>query len=135
MSQPQGEERRPNLIQRSKDMLDTAVSGLKGRDMNALVDDFTREMTLVAEGLSEDLSLARQELSQLSASHTLLEEDRRKLEDRIGALQKRVDALEKQRDKVQQRKGLHAVLRQVTIIAAIVCGAWIVTALLKAFGG
>ncbi len=134
MSQEQG-ERKPNLIQRSKDMLDSAVSGLKPRDMNALVDEFTREMTVVAEGLSEDLITARQELSQLSASHTLMEEDRRKLEERIQGLQKRVDALEKQRDKATQRKGLHAVLRQVTIIAAIVCSAWILTALLKTFGG
>ena len=129
------EDRKPNLIQRSKDMLDTAVSGLKGRDMNALVDDFTREMTLVAEGLSEDLMTLRQDLSQLSASHTLMEEERRNLEERLRTMQKRVEALEKQRDKVQQRKGLHAILRQVTIIAAIVCGAWIITALLRLFGG
>ncbi len=126
---------KPNLIKRSKDMLDTAVSGLKGRDMNLLVDEFTREMTLVAEGLSQDLVAAQQEISQLSASQTLMEEEKRHLESRLQGLQKRLDALEKQRDRAQQRKGLHAILRQVTIIAAIVCGAWIVTALLKAFGG
>lgn len=134
MTEPAGEKKQ-NLIQRSKGVIDQAVSGLKGRDMNTLVDEFTSEMTLVAEGLSEDLVLAQQELSQLSASQTLMEEERRKLDARIQALQKRVDALEKQRDKHQQRKGIHAIIRQATILAAIVCAAWVITALLRTFGG
>ena len=134
MTEPQ-QEKKQNLIQRSKGVIDQAVSGLKGRDMNTLVDEFTSEMTLVAEGLSEELVLAQQELSQLSASQTLMEDGKRKLEQRIDGLQKRLDALEKQHGKQQQRKGIHAILKQVTIIAAIVCAAWVITALLKTFGG
>lgn len=134
MNEP-GAEKKQNLIQRSKGVIDQAVSGLKGRDMNTLVDEFTSEMTLVAEGLSEELVVARQELSQLSASQTLMEDGKRKLEQRIDGLQKRLDALEKQHGKQQQRKGIHAILKQVTIIAAIVCAAWVITALLKTFGG
>lgn len=130
------EEKKTNLVQRSRELLDTAVQGLKGRDLGVLVDEFTSEMTLVAEGLSEDLSRAQQDLAQLSAAHTIEEEGRRSLEERVNALQRRVDALEKKQDKQQQKRGtLTSVLRQVTVIAAILAGAWVITALLKTFGG
>lgn len=133
------EEKKGGLIKRSKDLLDTAVNGLKGRDMNALLDEFTQEVTVVAEGLSEDLSIARQELAQLSAAQTLLEEDRakdrRETGERLAALEKRLDALEKQREKQAKKTGLSQILRQVTVIVAILAGAWVVTTVLRLFGG
>ncbi len=130
------EEKKTNLVQRSRELLDTAVQGIKGRDLGTLVDEFTSEMTLVAEGLSEDLSRAQQDLAQLNAAHTIDEEGRRALEERVNALQRRVDALEKKQDRQQQKRGtLTSVLRQMTIIAAILAGAWVITALLKTFGG
>ena len=129
------EEKKTNLVQRSRELLDTAVQGLKGRDLGVLVDEFTSEMTLVAyliATLNHDRSLS----AQLSAAHTIEEEGRRSLEERVNALQRSVDALEKKQDKQQQKRGtLTSVLRQVTVIAAILAGAWVITALLKTFGG
>lgn len=134
MSEPAG-EKRPTLISRSKEFLDGAVSGLKGRDLAVVVDEFTQEMTLVAEGLGGDLQKAQQDLSQLSASQTVQEESVRRMQEDLKALTRRVEALEKVRDKLKDNRGLHAILRQVTIIAAILSGAWVISAILKTFGG
>jgi Flp pilus assembly protein TadB len=129
-------EKKAGLIQRSKDLLDTAVGGLKGKDMNLLVDEFTSEMTLVAEGLSEDLIRTQQQVEQLSASQTLEEAERLVLAERLEELQRRVQTLEKGQEKALARKGtLTGVLRQITVIAAILAAAWVITALLKTFGG
>lgn len=129
-------EKKAGLIQRSKDLLDTAVGGLKGKDMNLLVDEFTSEMTLVAEGLSEDLIRTQQQVEQLSASQTLEEAERLLLAERLEELQRRVQTLEKGQEKALARKGtLTGVLRQITVIAAILAAAWVITALLKTFGG
>lgn len=132
----QPEEKKPGLIQRSKDMIDSAVLGIKGRDMNALVDEFTSEMTLVAEGFHEDLVRAQQELAQLSAEQTIAHERAQDQEERLRQLQKRVEALEKRQEKQAAKKPSRlGVLRQVIIIVAIVCGAWVITSLLQTFGG
>ena len=129
-------EKRQGIMQRSRDMLDTAVSGLKGRDMLSLVDSFTSEMTLVAEGLSEDLQRVQQQLAQLGADQTIASEENLRLQVEIRQLQRRIEALEKKQDKQTQKRGiLTGVLRQVTLIAAIIAAAWVITTLLRTFGG
>ena len=133
------EEKKNNLISRSKGLIDSAVSGFKGRDINALVDEFTQEMTVVAEGLSEELIITKQELSQLSAAQTISDDQRNQdmtgLRDRMKEIEKRLDILARQKDKQEKKRGtLSAILRQVTIIAAIIAGAWVITAVLKLFG-
>lgn len=129
-------EKKQGIIRRSKDILDTAVSGLKGKDMYTLVDTFTSEMTLVAEGLSEDLRHTQQELALLAADQTIISEELPRLEGEIRQLQKRIETLEKRQDKQTAKRGtLSGVLRQVTIIAAIIAAAWMVTELLKLIGG
>lgn len=136
---PEPDDKKGSLIKRSKDLLDTAVSGLKGRDLNVLMDEFTQEMTAVAEGLSEELALARRELAQLSASQTVMEEsgaeNRRELENRLNELEKKLYALEKQREKQLKRGGISMILRQLTVIAAIIAGAWVLVTVLNLFGG
>ncbi len=137
--QREPEEKKSGLIKRSMELLDSAVGGLKGRDMNALMDEFTQEMTVVAEGLSEDLAVARRELSELSAAQTIQEEarakDRRDIQGRLDALESRLTALEKQREKQQKRGGLSQILTQVTVIAGIIAGAWVLVTVLKLLGG
>ena len=129
-------EKRQGIIRRSRDILDTAVSGLKGKDMYTLVDSFTSEMTLVAEGLSEDLRHTQQQLALLDADQTITSEEIPRLESEIRQLQKRIDTLEKRQDKQTAKRGtLTGVLRQVTLIAAIIAAAWVLTALLKLIGG
>lgn len=133
------EEKKNNLISRSKGLIDSAVSGFKGRDINALVDEFTQEMTVVAEGLSEELVMTRQEMSQLSAAQTISDDQRSQdmmdLRNRMKEIEKRLELLSRQKDKQEKkRSNLSAILTQVTIIAAIIAGAWVITAVLKLFG-
>ena len=133
------QDKKGGLIKRSKELLDTAMGGLKGRDMNALIDEFRQEMTMVAEGLSEDLSVAQHELAQLSAAQTILEEgwikDSRAFSDRLDTIEKRIAAIEKQREKQQKRGGLSQILRQVTVIAAIIAFSWVLVTVLNLLGG
>lgn len=129
-------DKRPNLVSRSKELIEGAVNHLKPKDMAAAVDEFTAEMTLVLEGMSQDADQAREELSQLSASLTINEEAVRDASQRLGKIEKRLDALEKRMDKQQNKRAtVSTVLRQVTIIAAIIGGAWVLTALLRLLGG
>ncbi|NLC32854.1 MAG: hypothetical protein GX781_06110 [Clostridiales bacterium] len=130
------EEKKNSLISRSKDLIDSAVSGFKGRDMNALVDEFTQEMTVVAEGLSEELMQTKQQLSQLSAAQTITEEQRSQdmidVRNRLKDIEKRLDTLSRQKDKQdRKRSSLSAILSQITLIAAIIAGAWVITAVLQ----
>ncbi len=136
---PQADDQKNGLIKKSKNLLDQAVSGLKGRDLNTLVDEFTQEMTVVAEGLSEELTVARHELAQLAASQTLLEEgrgeDMQGLEVRLNEIDKRLAALEKQREKQLKRGSFSQILRQLTVISVIIAAAWVLVAALKVLGG
>ena len=63
-----------NIMQSAKDFMNGMLSPLKGNDIGQLVEDFTAEMTLVAEGLSEDQQKLSQETERLSAQQTELEQ-------------------------------------------------------------
>ena len=129
-------DRRPGIVGRSRELIEGAVNHLKPRDMAAAVDEFTAEMTLVLEGLSQDVDQAREELAQLSAAATISEEALRGAEQRLNRIEKRLEALDKRMDKQQHKRAtLSTVLRQVTVIAAIIGGVWVLTALLRLLGG
>lgn len=148
----QREEKKPGLVQKSKELLDSAVSSLKGQDLNRLVDTYTSEVTVVLEGMGEDLARLNRQTEDASARLTLLEEESRRREEetkkreneykrREEDLQKALAdtrrALEKQtekNEKAKQKKGtVTGALRQLTWIAAILGGAWVVTTLIHAF--
>lgn len=136
----QAVQRKPGLVRKSVDALNEAVSSLKKQDMNALVETFTAEMTLVAEGLSEDQAQLAQQTAQLSAQQTVYEETLLTYMDdtnkTLRDLRKRVETLEKKGEKTARQRGtVTQALKQATWIAAIVGGAWVITALLKTFGG
>ena len=98
-----------------------ALRTLKGESTESLMEQFTSEMTLVAEGLSEDQSRlsrdlqamhrrvdelqdslaedndrSRQKLqAQLDAMETELAEDNRRFSEQLENLERRLDALDK----------------------------------------
>lgn len=127
------------LVQRSKELLDSAVSTLKGQDMNALVEEYTQEVTLVLEGLSSDLNALTEKEEQLAANQTLMEESARtkarETAETLQTLQKRVEALEKKIVAKREKASVSSVLKQVTWIAVILASAWVITAVLRTFGG
>ncbi len=134
-----------NVIQTAKDFVSGVLSPLKGKDMGQMVEEFTSEMTLVAEGLSEDQEKLARDTERLSAQQTELEQRMldgfhdqdvaaEEMQKEIISLKNRLDKAEKLLQDKKQKKpdGLYAVLRQATWLIAIGAGAWIIVTIIKA---
>ncbi len=134
------------IVQSAKNFMNGVLSPLKGKDLGVMVEDFTAEMTLVAEGLSEDQQKLSQETQRLSAQQTELEQrmldsfhdsdvSMGEMRREIASLRSRLEKAEKviQEKKLKRTEGLTAVLRQATWLAAIAGGAWILVTLIHAF--
>ena len=154
--------KKPGLVRGARDFIENTFASLKGKDMNQAVEEFTSEMTLVVEGLSEDQVTLRQDVDKRSAQQTLLEEKQQRgvkdakaedaelrdalkqqkkqaeaLEKRLESIEKRLDNQEKaskEAEKKPQKMGLGQILRQATWMVGIVCAAWVVVTVLKLFG-
>lgn len=138
-----------NLVQSAKDFMNGVLSPLKGKDMGQLVEDFTSEMTLVAEGLSEDQQKLAQESERLSAQQTELEQrmldgfhdsgvTADELRKEISSLRSRMDKAEKMLQEKKERKGkksdgISGILRQATWLVGIGAGAWIIVTIIQTF--
>jgi hypothetical protein len=56
------------------------------------------------------------------------------LKERLDVLQDKMDKMQKLQEKKHKKaEGLSGILRQATFLAAIVCGAWIITTLINFF--
>ncbi len=86
-----------SIIRGPKKFLDNALKAVKGENTAQLVEDFTSEMTLVAEGLCEDQNKLRGEINQL-----LSEEDRRiqKMDSRITCVEKSLEEQQHENDRI-----------------------------------
>ena len=134
-----------------RQIIDSALRAVKGDTTQSLVEDFTAEMTTVAEGLCEDQAKLR---SRMTALENAQDRDRQRLEDALGSLETetdentrelservrqltaRLEALERQDEKKQKskRKFLgEGWIGQLIILAAIVCGAWVLVTILNLF--
>ena len=140
--------KKPGLVRGARDFIENTFANLKGKDMNQAVEEFTSEMTLVVEGLSEDQNALRRDVDSASAQLTLLEEkvlrqdkDRRAdmsdLQEELKQAKKRLDSLEKslrEAEKKPQKMGLGQILRQATWMVGILCVSWVVVTVLKMLG-
>ena len=133
------------LVRGARDFIENTFNSLKGKDLNQAVEEFTGDMTLVIEGMSEDLSALRRDADKTAAQVTILEHDLTEAEDaqraefdalreEIAALEKRIKVLEKP-GKKEIKPGLTALLRQVTWIVGIFCASWVIVTVLKLIGG
>ena len=132
----------------------TVLHTVKGDDTAQLVERFTAEMTLVAEGLVEDQTKLRGAVDRLTkdqdrasqhadASVQVLESSLRELREdtdaRLSAMESRLAALEKQQKAAEDRRqkqakdGHQGLLRQVTVLVGMVCATVIVVAVLRLF--
>lgn len=121
---------------------------VRGENTAQLIENFTAEMTLVAEGLCEDQNTLRREVdhmiteedqriqalqTKLDAAETSLEEERRAHDRDVTELRNRLASLEKKanskpaRDKV--RKG--NIIRDLTVLVAIAATAWVIVTLVN----
>lgn len=136
--------------EKPKKIWDGALKMVRGENTAQLIENFTAEMTLVAEGLCEDQSTLRREVdkmfteedrriqalqTQVDAAETSLEEERRAHDRDVTELRNRLAALEKQASqkpaKEKTRKG--NIIRDLTILVTIAAGAWVIVTMINKF--
>ena len=100
-----------NLMNAPKKLWDGALKMVKGENTAQLVEQFTAEMTLVAEGLCEDQNRLRGEVDRM-----VTEEDRRiqKLESRVAAAESAAEEQARENDRIvtELRDRLSALEKQ-----------------------
>lgn len=124
-----------------------AMKAVKGDSAVQMVERFTAEMTLIAEGLCEDQARLRTTLeaiereqersgqslgSEISALEQSLREHQQEMERRLNDLKRRMDALERQRS----RRGLFQTMGwmdRAIVLAGILCGSWVLVTILNLF--
>lgn len=127
-----------------------ALKVVKGDSTTELVEQFTQEMTLVAEGLCEDQARLRRAVDGLikegEGQRAKSEQDyqdvlrqldahQKDMKQKLDELSRRVSALEKPAVKEKKSKLRLGgdLIGRLTILASIVCGSWIIVTLLKLF--
>ena len=128
-----------------------AMKAVKGDNAGQMIEEFTAEMTLVAEGLVEDQARLRTAVedmqrqrdrekqsfaSELEALENDVKEQPRETERRLTELTRRLDALDKKQEKKpEKRRGLFqaAWMDKLLILAGIVCGSWVLVSIIGLF--
>jgi hypothetical protein len=136
------------VTEKPKKIWDDALKMVRGENTSQLIENFTAEMTLVAEGLCEDQSMLRREVdrivtqedrriqalqSQIEAAETSLEEERKAHDRDVTELRNRLAVLEKKAEskttREKSRKG--NIIRDLTILVAIASAAWVIVTLVN----
>ena len=141
-------EEEKTLTEKPKKLWDGALKMVKGENTNQLIEQFTAEMTLVAEGLCEDQSKLRREVdgmmtqedrriqkreSRINLLETSLEEERNAHDKDVTELRNRLAALEKKaaKEPVKEKKKAGTIIRDLTWLVGIAAAAWIVVTILN----
>ena len=128
---------------------DGALKMVKGENTNQLIEQFTAEMTLVAEGLCEDQTKLRQEVddmttqedrriqkleSRIDLLETSLEEERKAHDRDVTELRNRLSPLEKQASKapVKEKRKAGSIIRDLTWLVGIAAAAWVIVTIINA---
>jgi hypothetical protein len=126
---------------------DGALKAVKGDNTHQLVEQFTAEMTLVAEGLCEDQSKLRQEVdrmmtdedqrvagleNRISMLESALDEEKASHDRDVTECRKRLAELEKKQSKEPAKKKSGSIIRDLTLLVAIAAGSWVVVTIINA---
>jgi len=130
---PSVQEEKKNNKLTAREFVNNLFQPLKGKDLNQAVEDFSAEMTLVIEGMSEDLEQLTRQTEMLSAQQTITDETAADVQKELKALQKRLDKMEKTiaDKKISKVAGFTGMLRQATWLAAVIVGGWIIITLIQ----
>ena len=128
---------------------DGALKMVKGETTNQLIEQFTAEMTLVAEGLCEDQTRLRKEVDGIAAQEdkriqklessidvleTSLEEERREQDKIVTELRSRISLLEKQaKTSAKDKKKSGGIIKGITLIVSIAAAAWVIVTVINVF--
>lgn len=133
---------------------DQALRAVKGDSTSELVEQFTQEMTLVAEGLCEDQARLRRAvdglIKQAEQEHgrttreyddlsQLIDQQNRDMGKRLDELSKRLEKIEAEQKEARHKAARGGklslwggdVIGRVTLLASIVCGTWLLTTILN----
>ena len=130
-----------------------ALKVVKGDSTTELVEQFTQEMTLVAEGLCEDQARLRRAvdglLKESEGQRNRSEQDYQELvrqlaehqketKTRLDELARRISALEKPAERKHAKLNVRSLfsgdmLGRVTLLASIVCGTLLIVTILRLF--
>lgn len=135
--------------EKPKKLWDGALKIVKGENTTQLIEQFTSEMTLVAEGLCEDQSKLRREMdsmiteedkqiqklqTKIDQLETVLDEERTAHDKDLTELRTRLASLEKKMPKeATKEKKTGSIIRDATWLVAIAAGAWIIVTILNKF--
>ena len=137
------------LTEKPKKLWDGALKMVKGDNTNQLIEQFTAEMTLVAEGLCEDQTKLRQEVDEITTQEdrriqklesridlleTSLEEERKAHDQDVTELRNRLSPLEKQASKmpVKEKRKAGSIIRDLTWLVGIAAAAWVIVTIINA---
>lgn len=127
------QQKKQGLLEKSKGFFHSAMESISGKELPKLVEEFTRDMVVIAEGLSEDQSALRGAVTLQGEEQDKLAQRLREQEKKIDDLQKKVDALTKRNEKRKKGEtGLVFILRQATWLAAVIGGCWLAVTLVRA---
>ena len=132
-----------------KTLWDGALKMVKGENTNQLIEQFTAEMTLVAEGLCEDQTKLRREVdnmttqedrriqkleSRIDLLETSLDEERKAHDKDVTELRSRLSTLEKQAAKApaKEKKKAGTIIRDLTWLVGIAAAAWVIVTVINA---
>ena len=138
------------LTEKPKKLWDGALKMVKGENTTQLIEQFTSEMTLVAEGLCEDQSKLRQDVdgmiteqdrqiqklqTKIDQVETALDEERTAHDRDLTELRTRLASLEKKvpKEASKEKKKSGSIIRDATLLVAIAAGAWIIVTILNKF--
>ena len=138
-------------VSKPRQFWDKTLKVVKGGGSDELIETFTAEMTVVAEGLCEDQNSLRHEIAQLrdmteKLEHranndqelidTTLKENQKDLDARLDGLTRRIAALETKTARLETAKDKAKQpgwIGQLTILASIIAGAWVIVTILNLF--
>ena len=126
-----------------------ALKLVKGENTAKLIEDFTAEMTLVAEGLCEDQSKLRREVdkmitdedrhiqkveSKIDLVEKTVDEEKNAVDQTIIELRNRIAVLEKKTSKESSKiKNSRSIVRDLTWLVGIAAGAWVLVTIIQKF--
>jgi hypothetical protein len=133
-----------------KSIWNGALKMVRGENTAQLIENFTAEMTLVAEGLCEDQSTLRRDTermiseddrriqklqSRIDVMETSQEEERKAHDSDLTELRKRLAALEKKAnskpEKEKSKRG--SLIRDLTVLVSIAAAAWVIVTVINKF--
>lgn len=123
-----------------------AVKAVKGDTAGQMIEQFTAEMTLVAEGLCEDQARLRKSVedlqraqehagqsarSEMEALENTLREHQHDTDRRLEDISRRLAAMEGRLKKKESAKANW--MNQAILLVSIVCGSWVLVTILQLF--